>query len=89
MGPGASPRWDPAERALALTGCVRSAVVDVERVRSSFPLKCTLEAAGLFIEIVLEGKAGVSVSYSATISACEKGQLWQLSLSPFGIGAAN
>ena len=29
------------------------------------------------------------VSYSATINACEKGQLWQLSLSPFGIGAAN
>ena len=35
--------------------------MDGERVRSSFPLKCSLELVGLFFELVLEGKAGVSV----------------------------
>ena len=43
------------------TGCIRGAVVDGERVRSSFPLKCSLDAAGLFFELVLEGVAWVSV----------------------------
>ena len=64
MGPGAGPRWDP-ERVhggtrLFLVGHGAGPRWDPTE-RSLFPLKCALEAAGLFNEIVLEGKAGVSV----------------------------